>query len=425
MARPKKGSIPSYRKHKPTGQAVVSLSGQDFYLGRFGTKVSLAEYDRQVAEWFARGRRPIVDHQESGEITIVELSAHYKRYAESYYRKNGSVTNEVTAILSATRFVRELYGPEPVGDFGPLKLQAVQQAMVRAGWCRKNINKQVSRIVRMFSWGVSQELVPAGVAHALREVKGLSKGRTDARETSPVSPVADNILRATLPYLPSVVADMVRFQRLTGCRPEEVCMIRQCDVDMSGSVWMYRPTSHKTSHHGKVRVVCIGPKGQEVLRPYLFRPEDAYCFSPAESERSRRAQLHQSRQTPLSCGNRPGTNRQAAANRRAGERYTTDSYRRAIHRACELAFEMPADLRKAVEGESEEAKKQRLARARQWRAKYTWHPNQLRHSAATEIRRRFGLEAAQVVLGHSQADVTQVYAERDLAKAAEVASAIG
>jgi site-specific recombinase XerC len=43
----------------------------------------------------------------------------------------------------------------------------------------------------------------------------------------------------------------------------------------------------------------------------------------------------------------------------------------------------------------------------------TWHPNQLRHSAGTEIRKRYDLEAAQVVLGHSRADVTQVYAQRD------------
>ena len=54
-----------------------------------------------------------------------------------------------------------------------------------------------------------------------------------------------------------------------------------------------------------------------------------------------------------------------------------------------------------------------------------WRPNRLRHSRATEIRRRYGLEAAQVALGHSRADVTQVYAERDLALAERVAREIG
>ena len=54
-----------------------------------------------------------------------------------------------------------------------------------------------------------------------------------------------------------------------------------------------------------------------------------------------------------------------------------------------------------------------------------WSPNRLRHTAATEIRGTFGLEAAQVALEHSQADVTQIYAEKDLTLAAEVARKIG
>ena len=54
-----------------------------------------------------------------------------------------------------------------------------------------------------------------------------------------------------------------------------------------------------------------------------------------------------------------------------------------------------------------------------------WRPNQLRHSTATDVRKRFGLEAAQVTLGHAYADVSQIYAERDLNLAAEVMRKIG
>ena len=49
----------------------------------------------------------------------------------------------------------------------------------------------------------------------------------------------------------------------------------------------------------------------------------------------------------------------------------------------------------------------------------------LRDTAATEIRSKFGLEAAQVTLGHSNANVTQIYAERDLSKAAEIMRQVG
>jgi integrase len=54
-----------------------------------------------------------------------------------------------------------------------------------------------------------------------------------------------------------------------------------------------------------------------------------------------------------------------------------------------------------------------------------WHPNQLRHTYATEVRRRFGLEAAQVSLGHSSAKTTEIYAERDMALAEKVAKEMG
>jgi len=54
-----------------------------------------------------------------------------------------------------------------------------------------------------------------------------------------------------------------------------------------------------------------------------------------------------------------------------------------------------------------------------------WKPNQLRHAAATGIRRLHGLEAAQVALGHSTADVSQVYAERNASLAQRVARDVG
>jgi site-specific recombinase XerC len=86
---------------------------------------------------------------------------------------------------------------------------------------------------------------------------------------------------------------------------------------------------------------------------------------------------------------------------------------------------MPASLRKGAKDETADQKDARQMAARQWRDEHCWSPNQLRHSAATEIRKRFGLEAAQVTLGHSNADVSQIYAERDLQKAASIMAQVG
>ncbi len=106
------------------------------------------------------------------------------------------------------------------------------------------MNKVVGTVVRIFKWASSEELIPSKVYHDLRTVDGLRKGRTAAIESDPVPPVPPTVVDATVPHLPSVVADTVRFQRLTGCRPGEVCGLRPCDVDRTGDVWEYRPQSH-------------------------------------------------------------------------------------------------------------------------------------------------------------------------------------
>lgn len=60
-----------------------------------------------------------------------------------------------------------------------------------------------------------------------------------------------------------------------------------------------------------------------------------------------------------------------------------------------------------------------------WRKAHRWHPNQLRHSFGTRVRKHHGLEAEQVLLGHERADVTQVYAERNEELAVSVTAKIG
>jgi integrase len=284
-----------------------------------------------------------------------------------------------------------------------LALEALQRKLIDTGKSRSTINETIAIIRRAFRWAVAKELVGPDGYHALLAVPGLKKGRSDAREPEPIRPVADDVVNATLPYLPMVVADMVCLQRLTGCRPGEVCQLRPCDIDRSKDVWAYRPQSHKTEHCDRVRVIFIGPKGQALLLPYLLRDAEAHCFSPAESENSRHVEMRARRRSQVQPSQR--NRHRSRPKRTAGFRYSKDSYNRAIRRAIGKA-----NCQRATKGE------QLLP---------NWRPNQLRHSAATEVRKRFGLEAAQVTLGHACADVSQIYAERDLNLAAEVMRKIG
>ncbi len=54
-------AAPKYRKHKATGQAVVTINGHDFYLGVHDTESSPSEYHRIIAEWEASGRSRVYD----------------------------------------------------------------------------------------------------------------------------------------------------------------------------------------------------------------------------------------------------------------------------------------------------------------------------------------------------------------------------
>jgi integrase len=244
-------------------------------------------------------------------------------------------------------------------------------------------------------------------------VPGLRRGRTGAKEGAGVKPPAADLVDAMLPQLNPTVRAMVELQRLTGMRPGELVIIRPADVDRSGDVWEYRPAEHKTAHAGKDRTVYLGPKAQDVLRPFLLRHADSFCFSPVEALRDYRADKSAARKTPLSCGNRPGTNRRRSPRRQPADRYSTESYARAVQRGCDRAFPVPDEI--AADRDA----------VKKWKVAHRWSPNQLRHALATRVRRDFDLDAAKTLLGHSQIGTTQIYAEKDRKRAIEVAKLIG
>jgi integrase len=413
---------------------VVTLGGKDHYLGpwpagqRKAPAAAREAYDRLVAEWLANGRRPPDAAAEEPAVTVNEVILAFWRWAEAHYRRaDGTPTNELGEFRYAFRPLRELYGPTPAADFSPLKLKAVRQRMIDAGWCRNQVNKRVARVVRMYKWAVAEELAPESTWRALTTVRGLEKGRTDARESEPVRPVCDADVEAVLPFLPAPVRAMVRMQRLTGARPGEVRSMRACDIDMTGAVWLYRPPAHKTRHRGEDRVIALGPRAQEVIRSFLKLDLQAFLFSPAQAVAEKRAARRAARKTKVQPSQQ--YRRKPSPRKRPGERYTATAYDHAIYAACDKAFPPPEPLArrpdetvKEWEGRLSPAEREALAR---WRREHRWHAHQLRHTHATEVRRAFGLEAAQVALGHATANVTQVYAERDLALATKVAAAIG
>ena len=314
-------------------------------------------YEAKLLERRLRGGQSAPVKINAGLLPVTQLCQQFMTWARANYS-----ASEVTVLEIAVAALTQARGRALVVDIGPSDIHAVRDVLLQRNLARSTINGAVARMKRIFKWGVERELVPAVVSHGIDAVSPLRPG--EAKATAPVTPVADEAIRAVLQCVPPPVADMMRLQLLTAARGGELCIMRPQDVDREAAVWLYRPQAHKTRHRGRTRVIYIGPKGQGILRPYLFRRPEDYCFAP-EGAGAKRAH------------------------------YTPDVYRKAIRRACER-------LNIGV-----------------------WTPHQLRHTAATRINARANEDAARIMLGHASVATTQIYAEVDHQKAMRLAEEVG
>lgn len=396
---------PTYLLHKSSSQARVRVDGKDHYLGEYGSQESKDRYDRIVAEWFAKQ-----GDTSAFRLTVDDVCLLFQEWASQHYRKNGEPTSEAYNIRLALRYVVAEAGTMRAQEFGPKTLKAVRQTMIDAGCVRTSINRMVARIRRMFRWSVAEELIPVTVYQALCTVAGLEAGRSRAIESEPVKPVAQDIVDAIKPFVSRQVWAMIQLQILTGARPGEVVSMRGADLTMSGKVWEYSPASHKTEHHGRERIIFLGPQAQKIVRQFLKPDLSSHLFSPADAKAEHFAVLRTKRKTPLTPSQRNRTPKAQPA-KIPGGCYTVTSYGRAIRNACRKAD------RQARRDQPKVSTDRVLVP--------DWHPHQLRHSAATELRRQFGIESARVILGHSSAVTTELYAEADRKKAKEIIGRVG
>ncbi len=412
----KRKSIPSYRKQKTKSgdRAFVELGGSRVYLGAYDSSASREAYARAISEWASNGlHTPAADDA----MTVSEIVARYWEHVTEYYCKHGRPTKEQANIRITMRSLCKRYGRTPAAEFGPLALKAVRQSLIDADRARVYINDQIGRIKRLFKWAVENELVPATVHHGLLAVAGLRCGRSGARETDPIRPVADESIDAVQPHVSRQVWALIRLQRLTAMRPGEAVIMRGCDIDTSGELWEYEPSEHKGEHHDRDRIVPLGPKARRIVQEFLKPDLSAYLFSPADADVERRAVARARRKTKVqpSQAHRGERSRRRMERDQRGrapkDRYTVDSYRRAVTRGCEAAFPVPDGATKPE--------------VRAWRKAHHWHPHQIRHRCATDVRKELGIEAAQIWLGHTRANVTEIYAERNFSVARELARKIG
>lgn len=344
----------------------------------FSGKRIPADCPQSVAEsaafrlWDAR----IVKTRDDGLpiFTVNELCDRWVRFAQTYYRHpDGTPTGRAAVNALHVRTLRALYGNRPVEALTHPDMLAFRDHLIRRGLARVTVNGALCSVRQLFKWALDEALISAQAKAELTQVANLRAFRSAARETVPIKAVSDADIERACSALPESLADMVRVHRLTGMRPGEMCGLAWGRIERVGDVWAYRPEHHKNEWRRQVRVVAIGPRAQAILAKY--EGAEGCIFSPARTLAERAAMARAARIEPL----RPGEDDRRKAWRIAagiiprtpGGRWDTHAYARAVSRACDEVG-VPH-----------------------------WSPNQLRHSCATEVRRRFGLAAARAVLGHS------------------------
>ncbi len=386
--------LPEMRLHKPSGQARVRYKGKEHWLGRFGTREAAQRFAELLGE-IVTGSTPSKPRTRSlgrssppaaPALSVNELAVAFLEHARQHYRHpDGKPTSEIDCILSAIGPLTRLYGMTAVEVFGPTALKAVRQSMVETGWSRGVINAAIGRIRRVFRWGVESELVEPAVLQKLEAVAPLKSGRTEAPDHPRRTAIPVANIEAVKAHVSPMVRDLMELQLLSGARPGELLLLTGEMIDRTSAVWVATIVDHKTAHHGKTRKLFFPATALPILEKYIKAAPKGRLF-----------------------------------------RVTRCAYCRAITRACEIVHAMPDELRKP---KVKDLTPQQLATVRgnaaKWRRANCWSPHWLRHCFITSIRERFGIEAAQVLAGHSSADMTAIYSTKMDAVALRVAGQLG
>lgn len=364
--------IPKYpTKPDSRNRVRVKFRGKSYTLpGELGSKESVAEYARLLAEW----THDTAPRLAAAGVTISELVAMYLKADP-----RGMDHPQVKRIARACQPLERLFGPTYATDFTAKRLGAVQEAMInqtwmtdeekerRGQWGADHINACRKWIRAIFKWAEYQGHVASGTRVNLLCCPPVAANHPHVKRSRPREPVDyDKQVVPILPHVSPAIAAMIQIQYLAGMRPSEVLNMTRGEVSRNEipDVWLYRPSEFKTMAHGVELVKALGPRCQELLAPWLLLAgDDNAPLFPSPHKR------------------RP---------------YTPEGYSASIARACRKAG-----------------------------VKH-FCPYQLRHAARLRVTRSHGLDAARSHLGHAGVAMTTEYAKQiDIETAARVARECG
>jgi len=343
---------------------------------KFATK------DKKIAEELARFMYEKALLKSKGRYvdvnTIGQLVDSYISHLKEFFQNGSDRPQQATYALNT---LKKQFGNIPIDEFEIYHFDEYRLKLVQYGLAVKTVNDRCALVKAMCDWAAQKQVLSKSVAYGIRVIKPLKEGNYGVKASKKIKPIPIQWIAATCRHTTPVVAAMIKLHFYGAMRSTDVCTIRPCDIDQKSlkndELWVYYPPFHNEQSKGNKHRVLLGKRAQKILMPFLLRPKTTFCFTPEQSQNQR------SKQTDKEYNNR----------------YNKDSYRRAVLYAIAAA------------------NKDREQRAKQSGVNIDkighWTPHQLRHTMATILREKEGLDATQSVLDHTSLEATQIYAERN------------
>jgi len=161
------------RCHKrPYGdQAYVVLSGEQVNCGKWKSKKAKAEYERLIAEWVGRGRKP---KPPAADATIMECCDAFTYHCKDYFRDSPKSYERILLALSP---LLKLYGRMIAADFSAVHLRVIRETMINDSLSVTTINTRINVIRRMLRHCASIEMMPAEPWHKATTLEKPKTGK--------------------------------------------------------------------------------------------------------------------------------------------------------------------------------------------------------------------------------------------------------
>ena len=290
--------VPKLCKHRSRsgqvrGYVTDPRIGREIYLGIYDSPECGDAYAAWRREYLSGTLPPVsaisaAPARRTSARFVADLLALYLVESRRLYRcADGTQSSEGKHYEKLIRRMDSMgFGLLPLERFGRTELIAIRDQMIADKVTRHYIVGTLARVVRIFKFAESRDLVPIDQVVRLSTLPPmrLTEGKSE-REVSGVRP--SQIVRLYRHLAPHWQA-MMAFHSYTGCRAENAITIRLDEIDMTRTPWIYTPSQSKSTWRGKKLSIRIGPRARDAISPHLVDVDSTGYLFPCKRTSTKR-----------------------------------------------------------------------------------------------------------------------------------------